>query len=274
MRFLLGLIIGLIIGFFLFGGGVTITYGANLQAVNEYTVKSGDTLGHIAETYGTTWEKLWELNKDKIIDPNLIYIGQRIRIAGKSAPLPIPLTRNEKVVKLTKFMFRKAGLEYMGKRDLEALIYREQMMLFERGLESLALQREIMDRLYINTRRLEVWLLAEAIVDLSPTEEKFYKLVGLAWQESHFVNRVGKHKEVGFYQFLPSTVKSFHQLDDIGLISALFNLKNDPRIATAEAVLMLNEWNWNWTSWNGGIEYQYHVNNKVYQFKQEWNRKV
>jgi len=273
MRFLLGFIIGLIVGFLLFGAEVPTTCGAEVQVTSEYTIKSGDTLGGIAETYGTTWERLWELNRDKIIDPNLIYIGQKIKIAGKSIPLPPPLTRNEKVTKLTKFMFKKAGLIYADKKDLQDIIYREQMILFERGLEDLALQRQVMDLLYTNTRCLEIWLLAEAIVDLSPTEEKFYKLVGLAWQESHFVNRVGKHKEVSFFQFLPSTVKSFHQLDDIGLVSALFNLKNNPRIATAEAIIMLEDWSWNWTTWNGGIEYQYHVNNKIYQFKQEWRRR-
>lgn len=43
-----------------------------------YTVKSGDTLSGIAKKYGTTWQKLAEVNKIK--NPNLIYAGQQIVI--------------------------------------------------------------------------------------------------------------------------------------------------------------------------------------------------
>lgn len=44
-----------------------------------YTVKKGDTLSHIAKRYGTTVSKLVKLNGIK--DPNLIRIGQKIRIS-------------------------------------------------------------------------------------------------------------------------------------------------------------------------------------------------
>lgn len=43
-----------------------------------YTVKSGDTLSAIAKQYGTTYQKLAELNG--IANPNLIYVGQKIRV--------------------------------------------------------------------------------------------------------------------------------------------------------------------------------------------------
>lgn len=43
-----------------------------------YTVKAGDTLFNIAREHGiVSWQKIFELNDDKIDDPNLIYVGQR-----------------------------------------------------------------------------------------------------------------------------------------------------------------------------------------------------
>ena len=43
-----------------------------------YTVKSGDTLSGIAKKYGTTYQKLASYNG--IANPNLIYVGQKIKI--------------------------------------------------------------------------------------------------------------------------------------------------------------------------------------------------
>lgn len=43
-----------------------------------YKVKSGDTLSKIAQTHlgkSSRWEEIWELNKGRIADPNLIEIG-------------------------------------------------------------------------------------------------------------------------------------------------------------------------------------------------------
>lgn len=61
------------------GQKLVISGGASkpsLQTV--YTVKSGDTLSGIAKKYGTTWQKLAEVNKIK--NPSLIYPGQQIVI--------------------------------------------------------------------------------------------------------------------------------------------------------------------------------------------------
>lgn len=43
-----------------------------------YTVKAGDTLSSIAQKYGTTYQEL--ARKNNILDPNLIYVGQKIII--------------------------------------------------------------------------------------------------------------------------------------------------------------------------------------------------
>lgn len=43
-----------------------------------YTVQSGDTLSGIASRYGTSYQKIAQLNG--IGNPNLIYAGQRLRV--------------------------------------------------------------------------------------------------------------------------------------------------------------------------------------------------
>ena len=45
-----------------------------------YTVKKGDTLSEIAMKYGTTYQELARINN--IANPNLIYVGQVIKING------------------------------------------------------------------------------------------------------------------------------------------------------------------------------------------------
>ncbi len=52
-----------------------------LDGTNNYTIVSGDTLVKIARHFNTTWDKIYKLNKDIIgSDPNLIKIGQKLRI--------------------------------------------------------------------------------------------------------------------------------------------------------------------------------------------------
>lgn len=65
----------------------------------EYTVKKGDTLKKIANKYGTTDDKIAELNDIK--DKNLIYIGQVLTITGKKINTGSP--NAGKNVKITAF---------------------------------------------------------------------------------------------------------------------------------------------------------------------------
>ena len=54
-----------------------------VPAARDYTIKSGDSLSKIAkEFYGNAgdWKKIFEANKDKIKDPNMIFPGQKIII--------------------------------------------------------------------------------------------------------------------------------------------------------------------------------------------------
>lgn len=45
-----------------------------------YTVRPGDWLSKIAPRYGTTWQKIYAVNRDRIADPDLIYPGQVLRL--------------------------------------------------------------------------------------------------------------------------------------------------------------------------------------------------
>ena len=58
------------------------------QELSTYTVKEGDTLSEIAETYNTTVEKLAENNH--IDNIHLIYVGQELVIDGPVAPAATP----------------------------------------------------------------------------------------------------------------------------------------------------------------------------------------
>ncbi|AEV52059.1 lysin [Rhodococcus phage REQ1] len=52
------------------------------EGVETVTVVPGDTLSHIAEVFGIdSWETLWDLNKDVVENPHLIYPGQVLRLA-------------------------------------------------------------------------------------------------------------------------------------------------------------------------------------------------
>ena len=45
-----------------------------------YEVKKGDSLSKIAKQYKTTWQKIFEMNKDVIKDPDQIFPGHKIKI--------------------------------------------------------------------------------------------------------------------------------------------------------------------------------------------------
>jgi LysM repeat protein len=59
-----------------------------------YTVKSGDTLSGIATKYGTTYQKLATYNG--IANPNIIYVGQKIKIPGASNTSASTVTKAER----------------------------------------------------------------------------------------------------------------------------------------------------------------------------------
>lgn len=62
---------------------IPTTSNAQVSTSTTYTVKSGDTLSGIANMFGTTYQKLAEING--IADPNKIYPGQILKINGTSS---------------------------------------------------------------------------------------------------------------------------------------------------------------------------------------------
>lgn len=65
-------------------GGATVSNNVTTNSSGEqvYTVKRGDTLSAIASKFGTTYQELAKHNN--ISNPNIIGIGQKIRIPGKN----------------------------------------------------------------------------------------------------------------------------------------------------------------------------------------------
>ena len=49
----------------------------------EYEVQKGDSLSKIASRYGITWKDIYEANRDKISNPDLIQPGWKLKIPKK-----------------------------------------------------------------------------------------------------------------------------------------------------------------------------------------------
>lgn len=62
---------------------IPTTSNANVSTATTYTVKNGDTLSGIANKFGTTYQKLAEING--LSNPNIIYPGQVLKINGTTA---------------------------------------------------------------------------------------------------------------------------------------------------------------------------------------------
>ncbi len=58
----------------------------------EYTVQSGDNLSAIGTRYGVSWQVIWDLNRDRVSNPDRIFPGQKLRVPGGVAPAPAPKT--------------------------------------------------------------------------------------------------------------------------------------------------------------------------------------
>lgn len=50
----------------------------------EYEVVSGDNLSKIGKRYGVSWKEIYEANRDKIKDPDLIQPGWKLKIPKSS----------------------------------------------------------------------------------------------------------------------------------------------------------------------------------------------
>lgn len=48
--------------------------------MGEYVVVKGDSLSIIAARYGKSWQQLWDINRDKVSNPNMIFPGLKLRV--------------------------------------------------------------------------------------------------------------------------------------------------------------------------------------------------
>lgn len=88
-----------------------------------YVVEAGDSLSAIASKYGTTYQKLAEYNGIK--NPNIINVGQKIRIPQTVKPTPAPSeTKEEETVNIELSTLRK-GSKNTQVRALQTLLIYE-----------------------------------------------------------------------------------------------------------------------------------------------------
>ena len=60
----------------------------------EYVVVANDSLSAIAGRYGKSWQELYALNRDRVANPNRIYVGQKLRVWPTSIGNPQVPTNN------------------------------------------------------------------------------------------------------------------------------------------------------------------------------------
>lgn len=72
------------------GGGSPAAPSTPVTAGSTYTVVAGDTLSGIGDRCGVAWQDIYNANRDKISNPNMIYVGQVLTIPGGSSSAPAP----------------------------------------------------------------------------------------------------------------------------------------------------------------------------------------
>ncbi len=65
-------------------GDLVLNVNAPEADSTTYTVQSGDSLSKIGANYGVSWKEIFEANRDKIDNPDVIHPGQEISIPQKS----------------------------------------------------------------------------------------------------------------------------------------------------------------------------------------------
>ncbi len=61
-------------------GDLVLNLNTAPGAEQEYEVVSGDSLSKIGQRYGVGWKEIYEANRDKIKDPDLIQPGWKLKI--------------------------------------------------------------------------------------------------------------------------------------------------------------------------------------------------
>ena len=66
----------------------SVEYLAQAKNDGYYTIALGDTLGTVADKFGTSVDNLVEINN--LSNPHLVYVGQVIKVDGNAAPKATP----------------------------------------------------------------------------------------------------------------------------------------------------------------------------------------
>jgi LysM repeat protein len=54
--------------------------GSSQASGDTYVVRQGDTLAKIARKHGISWRELWAQNRNTVRNPDLIYVGQKLKV--------------------------------------------------------------------------------------------------------------------------------------------------------------------------------------------------
>lgn len=188
-----------------------------------YIIQNGDTLASIAEKVyhdPLKWRKIWEANPC-IKDPNVIYPGQFLALPGIILPqakqvIPKPWPPKEEFRSASiKLMFKVNELPFLTEIDANVMVLTAIDSMSECFKKYRFTQiRVISNQIGSPLRVLESYKLADALTYIYQRDKEWAcMLLAIAWHESHFVNKRGSCGEIGFYQFLPSTVKSLHPMN-------------------------------------------------------------
>ena len=291
-RFALMILVVIFLGVLVYPGTIRSSFGAEIvsPATETYVVKDGDTLSGIAKErlgdYGR-WREIWQLNKETIANPDMIYVGQKIKIASgarssarviKSLP-----TRQEVKGRIIRLMFKARGIEYEPASTIHERINRRLSLI---GVEGIYFtQRKLLMETYQDLLILELFDLADSIIETAYTRKNPIEwaamLTAVAWQESHFYNRRGAAGEISHFQLLPKTLKIIYDnahFNDSWLEFRAFlsMVESRPNCATKIAVDMLAERRLVHGSWEKALLYYngYQVGNKYPAFVMKKFRQV
>lgn len=59
---------------------LNVVGGGSEPEMDEYEVVSGDSLSKIGQRYGVSWQQIYEANRDRIKNPDLIQPGWKLKI--------------------------------------------------------------------------------------------------------------------------------------------------------------------------------------------------
>jgi len=142
--------------------------------------------------------------------------------------------------RIGRLMFKVRKIEYIDQTSLVVLLpILLRSIRLDGGVDWYTVRTRIIPSLESVCLSLELHQLADAICNTDG--DMPYVLTALAWQESHFLNRRGKHGEVSHFQILPSTV-TLYSTDR----SFLYQLESDPVIAVAFVTHLLKDWGKTW----------------------------